>query len=140
LASAAVLYTPELLALATGLADFPLEDRLPLRGAARSRSCGSTLELGLAIDAAGRIERLGMKAAACAVGQAAAAIFAAEASGRSGSEIAAARAALERWLAGEGPMPAWPGIEVLAPALPYPARHGAILLAWNAASDLLPMA
>ena len=34
-------------------------------------------------------------------------------------------------------MPDWPDLEMLAPALPYPGRHGAILLPWRAAADAL---
>jgi NifU-like protein involved in Fe-S cluster formation len=137
-ATATALYTPQVLALATGLAAYPLSDDLPLQAGARSKSCGSTLTLGLATDAEGRIARLGLKAQACAIGQAAAAIFAQAAGGRNGAEIAAAGHALGAWLAGAGPRPDWPGLELLEPARAYPARHGAIMLAWNAARELLP--
>jgi hypothetical protein len=54
-ATAAALYTPEVLALATSLAAFPLEGEFPLRGSARSPACGSTLELGLMLDGQGRM-------------------------------------------------------------------------------------
>ena len=136
--SATVLYTPEVLGLATSLAAWPWDDGLPLRGEARSRSCGSTLRLGLATDDAGRIARIGLRAQACAVGQAAAAIFAAGALGRNAADIAQADRAIAGWLAGEGPLPDWPGIGAIAPARDYPGRHSAIRLAWTAASDLLP--
>lgn len=138
MASAAVLYTPEVLALATSLAAHPWDEALPLKGEARSRSCGSTIALGLALDAAGRIERVAVRSQACAVGQAAAAIFASGAAGRSGAEIRAATEALSFWLSGDAPMPDWPGLSAIASARDYPARHGAVLLAWKAASDLLP--
>ena len=59
--SATVLYTPEVLGLATSLARYPWDESLPLRAGARSRSCGSTVMLGLATDQAGRIERIGVK-------------------------------------------------------------------------------
>lgn len=135
--SAAVLYTPQVLALATSLARFGWDDGLPLQGGARSRSCGSTITLGLVADPAGRIERIGLKSSACAIGQAAAAIFAAAAPGRDGRDLAEAEQAISAWLAGEGPMPDWPGLEAIAAARDYPGRHGAILLAWQAARDLL---
>ncbi len=138
MASATVLYTPQVLALATSLAAFPLDDTLPMQASARSRSCGSTLTLGLTTDAGGRIERIGVKAQACAIGQAAAAIFAGAAKGRTGGEVARAERDLAAWLAGEGACPEWPGIDILAPARAYPARHGAIMLAWQAARELLP--
>lgn len=127
------LYTAEILGLATGLAQHPLRDDLPLRAEARSRACGSTLVLGVALDADGRIARIGMRAQACAVGQAAAAIFAAGATGRSATDIAEAQAQIATWLAGQAAMPDWPGLEAIAPARDYPGRHGAIRLAWQAA-------
>lgn len=138
MAAAETLYTPQVLSLATSLATWPWDPALPLQGAARSKSCGSVVNLGLASDGEGRIARIAIKAQACAIGQAAAAIFAGHALGRSPADIAAAQAALAAWLAGIGPQPDWPGIELLAPARAYPARHGAILLAWQAARDLLP--
>lgn len=138
MAGAAALYTPRVLALATGLAAWPWDAALPLQGAARSQSCGSTLELGLATDEAGRIARIGLKAQACAIGQAAAAIFARNAIGKTGAEIATSAAELAAWLAGSGAQPQWPGLELLEPARAYPARHGAIRLAWQAARELLP--
>jgi NifU-like protein involved in Fe-S cluster formation len=131
------LYTPELLALAVGLAQYPLTDDLPLTGEARSRSCGSTLCIGLALDAGGRIERIGLRVAACAVGQASAAIFAAAAPGRTGADLSGTLADLEAWLADDGPAPAWPGLDAIAPARAYPGRHGAMLLPWKAALDAL---
>lgn len=138
MASAAVLYTPEVLALATSLAQFPLDANLPLRGSARSPACGSTLELGLILDEQGRIARVGLKAHACAVGQAAAAIFAAAAPGRTRDDLISAVAELEAWLGGNATVPAWPGLDALAAASTYPARRGAILLAWRAALGALP--
>jgi NifU-like protein involved in Fe-S cluster formation len=137
MASATVLYTPEILGLAAGLADYPGDSTLPLSGSARSKSCGSTLAVQLAIDDAGRVTRLGVAAHACAIGQAAAAVFARAAPGRSAAEIAAAERAIANWLAGEGGLPDWPGLGAIAPAAAYPSRHGAILLAWRAALSAL---
>lgn len=140
MSSAARLYSPEVLALATRLAAFPLDEDLPLRGAARSPACGSRIELGLACDAGGRIARIGLKAQACAIGQAAAAIFADAAKGRARSDLAATLAALEGWLAGAGDQPDWPGLAAIAPARDFPGRHGAMLLPWKAALLALPSA
>ena len=136
--SAEKLYTAQVLGLATQLAAWPWDDSLPLKGAARSRSCGSLLELGLGLDRQGLIARVGLRTQACAIGQAAAAIFASGARGRDGPAIHAAARALSAWLAGAGAMPEWPGLEALSAARTVPGRHGAIMLAWNAAHDLLP--
>ncbi len=134
---APLLYTREILVLATGLAAWPWDRTLPLQGHARSKSCGSTLAVGLELDGAGKIVRVGVRPQACAIGQAAAAIFAQAAPGRSAAEIAAADRAIWEWLAGEGEMPDWSGLETIAPARAFPARHGAIRLAWQAAREAL---
>lgn len=139
MATTATLYTPAVLTLATRLAAFPWDADLPLQAEVRSKSCGSTLTLGLSLDGDERIARLGVRAQACAIGQAAAAIFAQAAPGRDAEAIRAADDAITAWLAGEGPLPEWPGIDAIATARDYPARHGAIRLAWQAARQLLPM-
>ncbi len=138
MANAAALYTPEMLELATSLAAWPLDPAMPFQGRARSPACGSTLMVSLSLDCAGRIAALGLRAQACAVGQASAALFAAAAPGRTRSELAATSEGLDAWLRGEGPLPGWPGLAGIAAAQAYPARHGAILLAWQAALDALP--
>lgn len=131
------LYTPEVLAAAMELIGFPWSETLAQQGSARSRSCGSTITMGISLDAQGRIAMLGLKPHACAVGQAAAAIFARSAKGRTIDDVAKARQAIAAWLAGEGTMPDWPGLDLLDAAKGYPARHGAILMAWDAALDAL---
>jgi NifU-like protein involved in Fe-S cluster formation len=134
---ATALYSPAVLALATGLAAIPLDGGLPLRGTARSPACGSTIELGLALDSAGRIARVGVRAHSCAIGQAAAAVFASGVQGLRTADLMDALGALEAWLAGSGTQPAWPGLDTLAAAQGYPGRHGALLLPWRAALDAL---
>lgn len=133
----AVLYTPELLALAVALAGFPLTGDVPVRGEARSRVCGSRVEIGLALAPDGSIARVGARVTACAMGQAAAALFLRAARGREAGAIAAALAALERWLGGAPEAPDWPEIAMLAAARDHPARHAAILLPWKAAMAAL---
>ena len=132
-----VLYTPEVLGLATSLARWPLDGDLPLAGSARSRSCGSVLDIGLALDDSGRIARVGLRAQACAIGQAAAALFAAAAQGRDGRDIDRAGQEIAAWLSGARSLPDWPGLAAIEAAASYPARHGAVLLAWQAASMAL---
>lgn len=139
MSAAAKLYSPEVLALATSLTNYPLEEALPLRGSARAPLCGSTLELGLELDQHGRISVLGLKAHACAIGQASAALFAATVKSKDRSDIATALVDIEVWLSDDqAPLPAWPGLDAIAAARAYPARHGAILLPWKAALAALP--
>jgi NifU-like protein involved in Fe-S cluster formation len=131
------LYTPELLALAVELADYPPLETARARAEARSPTCGSTLALDLGLDHDEQIVRLGMRVRACAVGQASAAIFARHAAGRDLANVRDALERLEAWLGDEGPAPDWPDLDLVAPARAYPARHGAMLLPWRAAFTAL---
>ncbi|MBB3861172.1 NifU-like protein involved in Fe-S cluster formation [Novosphingobium hassiacum] len=131
------LYTPEVLAAAMELTRYPMDDALPFKGSARSRSCGSTIDIAVSLASDGGIATVGIRPHACAVGQASAALFARGAVGLTADDLRAARAALGAWLAGNGLRPEWPGIELVEPARAYPARHGAILLAWDAAIEAL---
>ena len=135
--AAAPLYTPDILALAVSLAEHPLTETLPLRGEAISRLCGSRIALGLALDGQDRIAQAGAQVTACAIGQAAAAVFLRGARERDAREIDDARATLQAWLEGAADPPDWPGIDALGPARAYPARHAAILLPWKAAAAAL---
>jgi NifU-like protein involved in Fe-S cluster formation len=135
--NAARLYTPEVLALAVRLADYPLDPSLPLMGEARSRSCGSELGMALSLDSAGRIAAIGLKVRACAIGQAAAALFVQGAEGQKPADIDAALMRVEQWLVSGGSEAPWPGLGVLEAARAYPARRGAILLPWKAAQAAL---
>jgi len=126
------LYSAQVLSLATSLARYPMNDRFPLRGTARSATCGSTVELGLDCAPDGSIQTIGVRTQACAIGQASAAIFAQAAAGQSEPGIRTALAAIEDWLTG-GSLPDWPQFQAIAAARDFPARHGAILLPWRAA-------
>ena len=131
------LYTPTLLALATGLSDYPLAGPFQHNTEVRSRTCGSVLRLGADCDADGRITRIGMQVSACAVGQSAATIMARSAKGRDTVEIAEALTAIEAWLAGKAARPDWPGFDALEPAQPHTGRHGALVLPWKALHQAL---
>jgi len=134
------LYTPELLGLAVELAGVPPLEAASVRGEARSPTCGSTLAMDLLVDGDGRIARIGLRVRACAVGQAAAAIFARHAVGRDLADIERMLDGLEAWLSGASEMPAWPDLDLIAAAQGYPARHGAMLLPWKAAAAALSSA
>ena len=125
------LYTPEILRLAASLslADIPAPDG---RGEARAKTCGSRIRTAVTL-ADGRITALSQVVQACAFGQASAALVQANAVGRSIEETVAARGELAAWLGGtrDAP-PAWPGLSALAPARAKTARHGAMLLPFDA--------
>ncbi|MGY6551875.1 MAG: iron-sulfur cluster assembly scaffold protein [Erythrobacter sp.] len=133
------LYTPQILALAADLAHYPLLPGLPLRAEARSRTCGSVITIGLEYDDR-QIRQIGMQVSACAIGQASAAIMASNITGAGYGDIVRVHDDLARWLAHEGDLPDWPGLELIAPALPHKGRHGALLLPWKAARDALSSA
>ncbi|MGE8140856.1 iron-sulfur cluster assembly scaffold protein [Novosphingobium sp. NPDC080210] len=136
---ATTLYTPQVLGLATELAAYPLGDNLTFKGAARSPVCGSAIEIAFELDGGETIDRIGMKVHACAIGQAAAAIFAKAASGNDREKLSLALGQIEDWLSGKRTeLPDWPGLEAIAAARDFPGRHGAILLPWRAALDALP--
>ena len=131
---APALYSTELLALAIELADYPFDAAAPAIGHARSRSCGSVIDLS---SSGGSVEDLGLRVSACAVGQASAAIFARESSGMDAAAVAAMVENLGEWLQGQAPSSILPRLELLEPARPHLGRHEAILLPWRAALDAL---
>ena len=143
-ASVTKLYTPDLLALATSLADFPLSGEFDYRAQGRSRTCGSTIEVGVDLGPNGALNRLGLQVSACAIGQSSAAILSQEAKGRSSADFSRALAEIEAWLVDDGtsqaPLPDWPGFEALIPARAHKGRHGALLLAWTAINQALSSA
>lgn len=129
----APLYNRDILSLAVATADYPLRDGARHRVSARAPLCGSAIILDLDADEAGRVTAVGLHVEACALGQASAALLARHAPGQGLDEIRAARDAMAAWFKGEGDAPVWPGFDLLAPARDYPARHGAILLPFDAA-------
>lgn len=134
------LYTPEMLAAAVELAGVPPIENGSHHGSARSPTCGSTLDMDLVLDDSGAIARVGMKVRACAVGQAAAAIFARHAAGRGANDIRRTVDSFTAWLHSDGPAPDWPDIDLIAPARDFRGRHGAMLLPWKAAMAALSSA
>ena len=131
---APALYSTELLALAIELADYPFDAAAPAIGHARSRSCGSVIDLS---SSGGSLDDLGLRVSACAVGQASAAIFARESSGMDAAAVAAMVENLGEWLQDQAPSSILPRLELLEPARPHLGRHEAILLPWRAALDAL---
>lgn len=134
----APLYNTEILRLAASGAQHA---RLPApQGSAELRSpvCGSRVTVDVTLGGEGRLHEIGLEVRACALGQASAALMAQHAEGRSAGELAQAAAQLRAMLTGGSYSPDfWPGIEVLARAQDYPARHGAILLPFDAVAQAM---
>ena len=135
------LYTRDILRLA---ASIPHLGRLPEPDASvakRAPVCGSHVIVDLVLDNTGRVAALGQEVKACAFGQASAALMGQHVIGRTPDELAEARDTLAAWLAGTGEDPgAWPGLDVLVPARRLSARHGAILLPFQAAAEAAALA
>lgn len=129
----APLYNRDILSLAVASAEHLPDPEARYHASSRAPLCGSRIILDVDADSEGRVTRVGMHVEACALGQAAATLLARHAPGRSLGDIRAARAAIAGWFDGTGDAPDWPGFDLLAPARDYPARHGAILLPFDAA-------
>jgi NifU-like protein involved in Fe-S cluster formation len=135
---AEALYTIDILRLAASLGQWP-----PMPGAdghaeRRSPTCGSVVAVDATLATDGTLGAIGLSVSACALGQASAAILARHAPGRLADDIAGIRRQLADYLAGEADqLPDWPGMEHLAPARAYRARHPSILLPFDATLDAL---
>ncbi len=132
------LYSARILALA---ADMPRTQRLSAPTATakrRSPLCGSTVTVDVMV-ADGTITDYGQDVKACALGQAAAAILAANIVGRSEDEVRRGREQLYAMLKEDAAVPQAPfdGLAVLEPAKEYKNRHASILLAFDATLDAL---
>lgn len=130
------LYTLDVLRLAAATGDTPRLEMPDATVERRSPVCGSRIMVDVVVDRDGRIARYGHDVRACALGQASAVVLAQEVTGKTVDALQAARDGLADFLAGRADvMPEWPGIAVLARARPYPARHAAILLPFEAAAE-----
>lgn len=128
------VYSTELLRLA---AEIPHARRLPAPHASArkvSRLCGSEIVVDLAL-AEGRIAEVGLEVSACALGQASASVFARAAEGATLAEVRDAREALHAMLksAAAAPEGRFAALSALEGARGYPARHGSVMLAFDAA-------
>jgi NifU-like protein involved in Fe-S cluster formation len=131
---AETLYNARILRLAADTAGLVRLEAPRASATKVSPVCGSKVTVDLDLDDAGRISRFGEEVRACALGQAAASLVAADILGTSRADLAAARAELADWLAGRSEtVPHWPGMDVFAPARPHRARHPSILLTFDAA-------
>ncbi|WP_030538680.1 iron-sulfur cluster assembly scaffold protein [Sphingobium sp. DC-2] len=136
----APLYNKDILRLA---ATIPHHQRLAGPQASvekRSPTCGSRVTADVRMEN-GRLAEMGLDVKACALGQASAALMAAQAIGLSADELAEARDKLTDYLAGRSEdLDFWPGLAVLAPARGYPARHASIRLGFEAIAEAARMA
>jgi len=131
----APLYNKDILRLA---ASIPHHQRLADAQASvekRSPTCGSRVTADVRMEG-GKLAAMGLDVKACALGQASAALMAAQAIGMTADELEEARDKLTAYLAGQSDdLDFWPGLAVLAPARGYPARHASIRLGFEAIAE-----
>lgn len=128
----APLYTRDILRLAGSLGEPAVLARVDGTAERRSVTCGSRVWVSIMM-ADGKVAAVSQRVEACAFGQAAAALMIKGAVDRSGDEVRAALAGIERWLNGDYlAVTAWPGLAVLDPARSRAGRHQAILLPFAA--------
>lgn len=127
------LYNRDILRLAASLISGDRLEQADGVAEARSPLCGSRIQAEIAMSGAGTIAAVALRANACALGQASAAILRVNAVGENLQTIADIRQAVDDALTGKSAMPdKWIELELLSPAKDYPSRHAAILLPYDA--------
>ncbi len=132
------IYNRRILELA---ADIPRLGRLASPDAsatARSRLCGSTVTVDLAMEG-DVVTAFAHEVKACALGQASSAIMGRLVVGSTARELREIREAASRLLKadGEPPQGKWEDLKVLEPLREYKARHASVLLTFDAVVDAL---
>lgn len=127
------IYNTKLLELA---AEAPCAERLEAPDAtatAHSRLCGSTVTVDLCMSG-GKVTAYGQTVKACLLGQATTAIVGRHIIGATAEELREAGAQMRRMLKENGPPPTgrFAELALLEPARHYKARHGSILLVFDA--------
>ncbi len=99
----------------------------------RSPVCGSRIAAEINFDSDGRIMQIALRANACALGQASAAILCKHSSGQNEQSIREIRGDIAAFLSDDKDLKTdWPELLDLGGARNYPARHAAILLPYDA--------
>jgi NifU-like protein involved in Fe-S cluster formation len=127
------IYNTKLLELA---AHIPCSERIEAPDAtatAHSKLCGSTVTIDLKMGG-DRVTDYGQAVKACLLGQAAAAIVGRHIVGATAQELREAGAAMRAMLKENGPPPAgrFSELALLEPVRHYKARHGSVLLTFDA--------
>jgi NifU-like protein involved in Fe-S cluster formation len=130
---ASALYTHAILRHAAALKH---NDHLPNPGAtaeARSAVCGSRITAEIQLDQDHVITAIALRATACALGQASAAILRSHAAGLNENTVRGVRDDIAAFLGHENHHELrWPELHDFGTARNFPARHAAILLPYDA--------
>lgn len=132
------LYHDALLRLARGAA---AGARLEAPDASARRDnplCGDEVRVDVRVRG-GRVAEVGQRVRGCVLCQAAAAVLAAAAPGRTPEELARVREAVAAMLKAAGPAPegAWAELAAFLPVRGVPSRHACVLLPFDALADAL---
>jgi NifU-like protein involved in Fe-S cluster formation len=130
---ASALYTTAILRLAASLVHNDHLENPSASADVRAPLCGSRISIDIAVDDDGVLQEIAVRANACALGQASAAIVSKYAIGQNAEAIRLVRQEMSSFLSGtEGICFEWPELHEFSTVLEYPARHGAILLPFDA--------
>ena len=121
--------------------NIPLHERLQAPDATVtmvSPLCGSQITVDLDLDGE-RVSRFGQKVRACTLGAAAASIMARHVVGKHADDLRTLRDTMRGMLKNDGAAPAgdWSSLAILAPARDLVARHGSIMLVFDAVAEAL---
>jgi nitrogen fixation NifU-like protein len=94
--------------------------------------CGDRVTMDFKFDG-GRIVAVGAKVQGCALCQAAAAVIASNATGKTSEDVTAAGTAITAFLAGEGEDLPWPDLGTFEPVRPMKSRRECVTLPFKAA-------
>jgi len=129
-------YSRDVIALAASIPHLKRLDAPQASVRKVSRLCGSEVTLDMNL-ADGRVSEIGWDVSACALGQSSASILGGVIIGADRKVLAEGRVTLNALLKGT-PVPdnsPFQALRVLEPAAQYPARHGSIRLAFEAALE-----
>jgi NifU-like protein involved in Fe-S cluster formation len=101
--------------------------------------CGSKITIDLIVED-GVVREFGQEVRACALGQAAASVLGAHIVGKSAEQIVEVRNSITALLANAPNISfaaPWTALEIFRPAIAHRARHGSILLPFEAAAQAL---
>lgn len=128
-----VLYQDRILELAKAGRALPRLDNPDATARADNPICGDRVTLDFKLEN-GAIVAVGAKVQGCALCQAAAAVIAENATGKTSGEVAAAGDAVAAYLAGEGDDLPWPDLATFEPVRPMKSRRECVVLPFKAAA------
>ncbi len=135
------LYTSEIMAFAAHIPHIGRLSGAKGHGRARSRLCGSRIEVWLDMKE-GVVSAFSQEVRACLVGQASASMIGHQIMGSSRPELAQTRETVRLMLEGQGEAPGgkWRDFALLAPVHNYKSRHSTVLIAFDAVLAAMDMA